>query len=662
MKRAQRLASVVTAGAVCAVLTVGAQTAMAGSPPTGLQQQYVAAAQQYGVPEGVLLAVAYNESQWEWHDGEQNLSGGYGPFSLTDVTSSQLSQKGDSSASGKGEAATASSSSPSSASATSASRQADTPTLHTATTAAGLLHVTTVKVESDQDTNIRAGAALLASYAKALNGGSLPSAVDGWYGAVARYSGAADEQGAELFADDVWSTLRTGAQHVTADGQLVTLAAQPGVTVQHAQLARLGLATPPAGFTPECPSSLDCSFIPAAYQQNSSDPGDYGDYDLADRNHAGYPKITTIVLHDNEGTCPGTIAEFQNPAAYVSANYEVCSGDGHVTQMVPDEDVAWHAGNWYINAHAIGIEQEGYAVQGATWYTQAMYHSTASLVRYLAAKYDIPLNRQHIIGHDNVPGPNASYIPGMHWDPGPYWNWSYFMTLVGRPIVPTAVPSSELVTIDPDFATNDQVTTDCEGAGEALPAQSSSFVWLRTAPSATAPLYDDLGLHPGTAGTAGTTCADDWGDKASAGQQFVVAGRQGQWTAIWWEGDKVWFENPPARALHATVPSSGWIVRPKAGLASIPTYGTAYPEASAYPAGIPVETQSTLPYTIEAGQSYALGGTAPTDYYYSPDFGDQVTRTNVTGTTKYLEIQLGHRIAFVNAADVDVVRVGVTGR
>ena len=33
----------------------------------------------------------------------------------------------------------------------------------------------------------------------------------------------------------------------------------------------------------ECPNGLACRVIPAAYQQNSDDPGDYGNYDLATR-------------------------------------------------------------------------------------------------------------------------------------------------------------------------------------------------------------------------------------------------------------------------------------------------------------------------------------------------------------------------------------------
>ena len=115
----------------------------------------------------------------------------------------------------------------------------------------------------------------------------------------------------------------------------------------------------------ECPRSLRCDFVPAAYAQNSSDPGDYGNYDLANRPSDGLA-IRYVVIHDTEVGYDDTIAEFQNSHAYVSAHYVIRSKDGHVTQMVPTKDVAWHAGNWWVNTHSVGIENEGYATELAT--------------------------------------------------------------------------------------------------------------------------------------------------------------------------------------------------------------------------------------------------------------------------------------------------------
>ena len=450
----------------------------------------------------------------------------------------------------------------------------------------------------------------------------------------------------------MYGTIASGAAAHTQDGQRITLAAAPSVRPKTAQLGRLGLRADASSTKPECPRSLDCDFIPAAYKQNSDDPSDYGNYDLADRPKD--MKVDTIVLHDTEETYDDAVGTFTNSTSYVSAHYLVRSNDGHVTQFVPTKDVAWQAGNWYINSHSVGIEQEGFAIQGATWYTERLYHSTASLVQYLAAKYGVPLDRQHIIGHDNVPGPTSDLVAGMHWDPGPFWDWAHFMSLIGKPITATAGHGSPIVTINPGFASNKQQVTDCEG-NQPVADQASSFVWLRTEPSSTAPLFSDEGLH--TDGSAGTTCADDWGDKASTGQQFVVADQYSDWTAIWFEGHKVWFENPRGDSV---VHSSGFIVKPKAGLQSIPVYGDAYPESSAYPSDIPVQAISPLMYSIKAGQSYVYGGKAYCDYYYAKTIDDSLPddHTVVTGQDKYIRIQLGHRIAFVMASDVDVVPAG----
>ena len=95
----------------------------------------------------------------------------------------------------------------------------------------------------------------------------------------------------------------------------------------------------------ECPSGLHCNFVPAAYQQNSADPGDYGNYDLANRPADGL-SFRFLVVHDTEVDYDGTLATFENSHNYVSAHYVTRSSDGLVTQMVPTHDVAWQAGNW----------------------------------------------------------------------------------------------------------------------------------------------------------------------------------------------------------------------------------------------------------------------------------------------------------------------------
>ena len=48
-----------------------------------------------------------------------------------------------------------------------------------------------------------------------------------------------------------------------------------------------------------------------------------------------------------------------NPHAHSSANF-VVGRTGHVQELVPLHDIAWHAGNWAYNIRSVGIENEGY--------------------------------------------------------------------------------------------------------------------------------------------------------------------------------------------------------------------------------------------------------------------------------------------------------------
>lgn len=153
--------------------------------------------------------------------------------------------------------------------------------------------------------------------------------------------------------------------------------------------------------------------------------------------------IDMVVIHTAQGSYSGTISWFKNCNAGASAHY-VVSKTGAITAMVRDEDVAWQAGHWATNTRSIGIEHEGF-VSDPNAYTDAMYRSSAALTKWLATRYNIPVDRSHIIGHYQVPGcPNPGGGGGnCHTDPGPYWDWSYYMSLIqgGGDSTPPGAPS-----------------------------------------------------------------------------------------------------------------------------------------------------------------------------------------------------------------------------
>ncbi len=612
-----------------------------------------AAAREFRVPVRLLLAISYDESRWERQGDSPSVDGGYGLMDLTARTFP--ANNGGAGPSGP------------------IPRTITLGRAHdTLDEAARLLHVSAGTVKDSEWQNVRGAAAVLARYARSLEGGVLPVSLGGWYGAVAEYSGAAIAQTARQFADDVYATLRKGASLTTTDGQVMDLRPSPGLRPDRVQLGRLGLPSDgsPRSAAVDCPPALRCTFVPAGYAQDSSDPGNYGNYDQAGLpdhmlNPAGQAasmKIDYIIVHDTEGSYDTAISTFQNPASYVSANYVIRSSDGAVTEMVRPQDVSWGAADWYINMHAINIENEGFAAEGSTWYTGVMYRSLATLVRYLAARYGIPLDREHILGHEDVPGPTNYGTSVQHWDPGPFWNWNHFMALV-HGVSDSAEQASggsvsrgthHLVTIEPTFADNEPKVTNCSGSScVTLPRQPANFVYLRTGPGGSYPLLGDPILHRG--GSNGTMADSDWGDKATLEETFVYAGQSGNWTAIWFSGRKAWFYNPagPGRTARYT---SGEVVTPKQGVGSIPVYGAAYPETSAYPAAVPARTVVKLVYTIPPGQEYPTAGTVPTDYYYAAtiDSSRPDDHTIIIGKTAYDQISYNHRKFFVRASDVSV--------
>jgi N-acetylmuramoyl-L-alanine amidase len=154
-------------------------------------------------------------------------------------------------------------------------------------------------------------------------------------------------------------------------------------------------------------------------------PASPWNYTIADRPLD--PMIRRLVIHVAEGGFASTYDWFGNSAAQASAHY-VVSTSGQVAQMVPDADIAWHAGNWAYNETSIGIEHAGYTYGGG--FPDAEYRGSARLAGWLARSFAITPDREHVIGHNEVPDP---YHPGEwggadhHTDPGPYWRWGRYM-------------------------------------------------------------------------------------------------------------------------------------------------------------------------------------------------------------------------------------------
>ncbi|MEV5957893.1 N-acetylmuramoyl-L-alanine amidase [Streptomyces sp. NPDC051987] len=621
--------SIVAAGAL-ALLPSAAQAQPTAPRPSGLQADFTAAAAKYDVPVSVLMGVTREESGWQTHPGYSD-KGGYGLGNLTDVTTGMLVD-GAAGAGGRSDLAAL----------------VNRPGMHTLRTASKLTGIPAARLRTDRAANLEGTAALLASYQKTLTG-ALSADPSDWTAAVARYGQFTDRKAATRYVDDVFGAIASGARQPTAQGTL-RLAADEDARPDLSQLGRLHLTSATATTGAECPDTMNCTYAPVAVTGSNGQ--------VSDRPANGI-QIDRIVIHTAEGSFASALSALSARGAVTSAHY-LMDTDGSTTQLMPVEDIAFAVGNYHYNLHSVSIEHAGFTAQGAQWYTDATYRQTAELVTYLAQRYGVPLDRQHILGHDNVPGSLDSNLAKQHWDPGTAWDWNRFMRLLGAPTDtgPHGVgPVGSVVTIAPRFDTNTQSYTVCPAddpsgtttaCGEV--AQASNSLFVRQSPAADAPLLLDPVVHPGL--TAGTDDISDWSDRVQAGQQFVVADRQGDWTAIWYDGQEGWIYNPCGRN---TVPTTGVTVISAVGPGAAPLYGQAYPAASEYPAGLSPSRQVALTapgYRIPVGQAYVVDqpAAAADDFFTSGAV--------VKGAQKYYQAQFNNRTIYVNTADVTATVAG----
>jgi N-acetyl-anhydromuramyl-L-alanine amidase AmpD len=327
------------------------------------------AAKEFRVPPKLLIAIAYAETHFDDRNGAPSHANGYGLMHLV-----------------------------------------DNPWTETLKTAAKLIGIPAEVLKTDRAENIRGGAALLRSYADEVGLSDEKSGEDlaAWYPIVARYSNSSDLAVARFYADEVYRLLNSGFSGSSPQGEVIIVSAQE-VELRRGNYQDVIPLTSPD----YAPMALD--YGPGAWVPASS-----SNYTVSSRESA-YP-INYVVIHTTQGSYAGTISWFQNPAASVSAHYVIRSSDGAITQMVREKDIAWHAGNWTYNTQSVGIEHEGF-VNNPSWYTDPMYRASAALTRNVCLKYGIPMTRSRIIAHSEVPG-------ATHTDPGPNWNWTYYMQLV----------------------------------------------------------------------------------------------------------------------------------------------------------------------------------------------------------------------------------------
>ena len=131
--------------------------------------------------------------------------------------------------------------------------------------------------------------------------------------------------------------------------------------------------------------------------------------------------VDLVIIHVTQGSYASAVKVFQDPDHGAAAHY-IVREDGRITQLIRELDVAFHAGNREYNERSVGIEHAGF-VERPEDFTDAMYAASARLTARICARYAIPVDREHIIGHVEVPGTD-------HTDPGKHWDWDRYLRLV----------------------------------------------------------------------------------------------------------------------------------------------------------------------------------------------------------------------------------------
>jgi N-acetyl-anhydromuramyl-L-alanine amidase AmpD len=324
-----------------------------------LESEFQAAAEESGVPKELLKAMGYVNTRWEMP-----------PPKASDYEGSEP-REGEPEARGD----------------YGLMQLTQNPSKNTLGKAVELTDLSEGELKTSRPANVRGGATVLAN----IQGEEKPTGINGWYEAVAEYGDGA------LYANQVYETLKKGASTEISTGEKVKISAQPE-------------AEPRVFFTTQAGADYGRA---TWYGTNGYN------YTAASR---GPAQINKVVVHVTQGSFSSAINWFRDSRAQSSAHYTVRSSDGFIGQSVREKNIAWHAGNWDYNKTSIGIEHEGY-VSNASWFTDSMYRSSARLTAHLAKKYRIPIDRKHIIGHNQVPG-------ATHTDPGGYWNWSKYMNYV----------------------------------------------------------------------------------------------------------------------------------------------------------------------------------------------------------------------------------------
>lgn len=110
--------------------------------------------------------------------------------------------------------------------------------------------------------------------------------------------------------------------------------------------------------------------------------------------------IDRVILHTMVGTAASADTRFNDSHSNVSSHYGVLES-GQIWQWVDEDNTAYHCGNYVMNQRSIGIEHEDNGDYNGVR-PDSLYEASARLVAEICNYYQIPIDRNHILKHNEV--------------------------------------------------------------------------------------------------------------------------------------------------------------------------------------------------------------------------------------------------------------------
>lgn len=377
------------AGRVAPSTAVAPESARLPSRGSSYEAAFREAGEDFGVPTELLRAVAWEETRWQMVRGEEEFPGRPPAFGV-------MALRGDRLARG-----------------------------------AALAGVSAEAARTDARANIRSAAALLDSLADAA--GLDRSELASWAPAVAEFSGIELAAGRDAYLRrGVYGALGVSLPRDAGGGAPGT---PPGPSADHV----------PFHECPEGPDDPDPDPDPGADDPEAIwRPSPNFDARPAD----GTGDVHMVIVHTCEGNYAGCWSWLTNPASEVSSHYVVNEEGTEISQLVREEDRAWHIAASYDcalnhghdcrlngvqgNHFTVGIEHAGFASQDS--FPAGQVEASAALVCRVSQRTGMPRDYRHVVAHGR--------LQANRTDPGLSWPWADYVTSIQRHCGETVVDDS----------------------------------------------------------------------------------------------------------------------------------------------------------------------------------------------------------------------------